>query len=113
MSAEPITPVLDQATETEQVPQFDTPSVRPPQEWRFPISRNALLGLAGLALIAVIPVFAPNKPFPYFVGAYALVYAMIGLSVTVVTGYAGLISLMPYSFAGIGAVITGMAMQSW
>jgi branched-chain amino acid transport system permease protein len=98
---------------TEEVPQFETPSVVPPTGWRFPISRNGLVALAGLGLLALIPVFWPHKPFPYFVGAYALVYAMIGLSVTVVTGYAGLISLMPYSFAGIGALTTGVAMGSW
>src|SRR2546423_9882698 len=38
---------------------------------------------------------------------------MIGLSVVVVTGYSGMISLMPYSFAGIGAIVTGLAMASW
>ena len=102
MSAEPITepisaPALEPDTET--IPQFDTPTVVPPTEWRFPISRNGLLGLLGLAVIALIPVFWPNKPFPYFVGAYALTYAMIGLSVTVVTGYAGLISLTGFQFA--------------
>jgi branched-chain amino acid transport system permease protein len=37
----------------------------------------------------------------------------LGLSVIVVTGYAGLISLMPYSFAGIGAMVAGVAMASW
>jgi branched-chain amino acid transport system permease protein len=30
-----------------------------------------------------------------------------------VTGYAGLISLMPYAFAGIGAMTTGLAVASW
>src|SRR5207248_7310220 len=99
--------------DTEAVPQFETPAVLPPAQWRLPIPRNTLLGLLGLGLIALIPVFWPNKPFPYFVGAYALTYAMIGLSVTVVTGYAGLISLMPYSFAGIGALMTGLAIGKW
>jgi branched-chain amino acid transport system permease protein len=109
MSAEPLAPALE--TPTEDVPQFDTPTVAPPAEWRLPISRGALLGLGGLGLIALIPI--PFGTFGYYVGAYGVVYAMIGLSVTVVTGYAGLISLMPYSFAGLGAVVTGMAMQSW
>ncbi len=109
MSAEPLAPAIE--APTEEVPEFERPVVAPPTEWRFPISRGALLGLAGLGVIALIPI--PFGTFGYYVGAYAVVYAMIGLSVTVVTGYAGLISLMPYSFAGLGAVVTGMAMQSW
>jgi branched-chain amino acid transport system permease protein len=108
VSADPVTPTLEK---TQEVPQLDTPRAAPPSEWAFPISRAQLLGLAGLTLIALIPI--PFGSFGFFVGAYALVYAMIGLSVTVVTGYSGLISLMPYSFAGIGAVITGLAMASW
>ena len=110
MSAEPVAPVLEPET-SEEVPQLRAPRVTPTLEWRFPFSRMQLLGLAGLIAIALIPI--PFGDFGFFVGAYALVYAMIGLSVTVVTGYSGLISLMPYSFAGIGAVITGMAMASW
>ncbi|MGH2812032.1 MAG: branched-chain amino acid ABC transporter permease [Actinomycetota bacterium] len=70
-----------------------------------------LLGLVGLTVLALIPV--PFGDFGFFVGQYALVYAMLGLSVTVVTGYAGLISLMPYSFAGIGAVMAGNVMANW
>ena len=62
-------------------------------------------------MISLIPI--PFGDFGLFVGQYAAVYAMIGLSVVIVTGYAGLISLMPYSFAGIGAVITGLAVAGW
>jgi branched-chain amino acid transport system permease protein len=110
LKTEPIAPTLEPVSE-EAVPPFDAPRVSPPTEWRLPISRGQLLALGGLALLALLPV--PFGKFGFFIGAYALVYAMIGLSVTVVTGYAGLISLMPYSFAGIGAVVTGMAMKSW
>jgi branched-chain amino acid transport system permease protein len=55
----------------------------------------------------------PFGDFGYFVGQFALVYTILGLSVVVVTGYAGLISLMPYSFAGIGAMVSGAAVASW
>ncbi len=61
--------------------------------------------------IALLPI--PFGDFGFFVGQYGAVYAMIGLSVVIVTGYAGLISVMPYSFAGIGAIFTGLAMASW
>ena len=112
MSTEPIVSVLEQPA-PETTPDVEAPRVPLPEGWRFPIPRNWLVALGGLGLLALIPVFAPNKPFPYFVGAYALIYAMIGLSVTVVTGYAGLVSLMPYSFAGIGSMMTAVAMASW
>src|SRR2546430_2862378 len=112
MSTESIASVLEQPTQ-EAPPEVEAPRVLPPERWRLPISPRTLGTLAGLGALALVPVFCPNKPFPYFVGAYALVYAMIGLSVTVVTGYAGLISLMPYSFAGVGALMTGVAMASW
>jgi len=115
MSAEPIAPALEPAS-TEEVPQFETPSVTPPVEWRLPVSRTQLLGLAGLGLIALLPLLVQasgGSIFWFYAGAYALIYAMIGLSVVVVTGYSGMISLMPYSFAGIGAMVTGLAMASW
>ena len=70
-----------------------------------------LAGLAGLGAIALLPI--PFGSFGFFVGQYALIYAILGLSVVVVTGYAGLVSLMTYSFAGIGAMVTGVAMASW
>jgi len=65
----------------------------------------------GLAILALVPL--PFGSFGFFVGQFALVYAILGLSVVVVTGYAGLVSLMPYTFAGIGAMVTGVAMASW
>lgn len=74
-------------------------------------SRTQLWGLASLAAISILPV--PFGDFGYFIGQYATIYAILGLSVIVVTGYAGLISLMPYSFAGIGAMATGVAMATW
>lgn len=74
-------------------------------------TRNQLLGLAGLAAISLLPV--PFGDFGFFVGQYAAVYAMIALSIVILTGYGGLISVMQYSFAGIGAIFTGVAMASW
>ena len=73
--------------------------------------RRHSLAAAGLVLVALVPL--PFGNFGYFLGAFAAVYAMIGLSVVVVTGYAGLISLMPYTFAGIGSMTAGVAVASW
>jgi len=73
-------------------------------------SRYLILGV-GLAIVVLLPL--PFGDYGFFLGAFAAVYAMIGLSVIVVTGYAGLISLMPYTFAGIGAMTAGLAVTSW
>lgn len=74
------------------------------------LSRHAP-GAVALALLAITP-FAFGD-FGLFIGQYALIYTVLGLSVVVVTGYAGLISLMPYTFAGIGTMTAGAAMASW
>ncbi|MGH2748733.1 MAG: branched-chain amino acid ABC transporter permease [Actinomycetota bacterium] len=87
----------------------EAPPTTPPRKRG--LSRAQMVGLAGLAVLAALPI--PFGNFGFFVGQYALVYAILGLSVIVVTGYAGLISLMPYTFAGIGAVSAGAAMASW
>jgi branched-chain amino acid transport system permease protein len=70
-----------------------------------------IAGLVGLGALALLPI--PFGSFGFFVGQFALIYAILGLSVVVVTGYSGLVSLMTYSFAGIGAMVTGVAMASW
>jgi ABC-type branched-subunit amino acid transport system permease subunit len=48
-----------------------------------------------------------------FLGAYIAVWAMLELSIVVVSGYAGLISLMPFSYVGIGVFATGVATSLW
>jgi len=88
-----------------------TPKAPASPRRRFVPSRNQLLGLAGLAGLSLLPI--PFGDFGFFVGQYAAVYAMIALSVVIVTGYGGLISVMQYSFAGIGAITTGLSMASW
>ena len=87
---------------------FEAPPASPTKRG---LSRTQLTGVGLLLLLAALPI--PFGDFGYFVGQYALVYAILGMSVVIVTGYAGLISLMPYSFAGIGAMTTGIAMASW
>lgn len=86
------------------------PALRPVRRGRLITPRHAAVA-AGLVIVALLPV--PFGNFGFFLGAFAAVYAMIGLSVVVVTGYAGLISLMPYTFAGVGAMTAGIAVASW
>lgn len=100
------TPTLE-AVEAEEPILEAPPAVR--ERSRF--GRRHLIGIGLIAALVILP--GQFGDFGYFVGQYAAIYAILGLSVTVVTGYSGSISLMPYSFAGIGAVITGMAMNLW
>jgi branched-chain amino acid transport system permease protein len=98
------------ASNTEGIPPVvGDPQAAPPTRRGF--TRVQLIGFGLLLLLAALPI--PFGDFGFFVGQYALIYAILGMSVVVVTGYAGLISLMPYSFAGIGAMTTGVAMASW
>ncbi len=102
----------DIAVESAARPQTTEP-ITPPadsQPRRRP-TRAQLLGGASLLLLILLPI--PFGDFGYFVGQFGAIYAILGLSVIVVTGYTGLISLMPYSFAGIGAVTAAGAMASW
>jgi branched-chain amino acid transport system permease protein len=94
------------AAETTEIPKAST---SPPRS--FVPTKGQLLGLVGLTVISLLPSLWGD--FGFFVGQYAAVYAMIGLSVVIVTGYGGLISVMQYSFAGVGAIVTGAAMASW
>lgn len=95
--------------ETPEVPEqiVEPPSTVSTKQTR----RNQVLALLALAALGAIPI--PFGDYGYFIGQYVAVFAMLGLSVTIVTGYAGMISLMPYSFAGIGAVVTGLVMTGW
>jgi branched-chain amino acid transport system permease protein len=94
------------AAETTEIPKAST---SPPRS--FVPTKGQLFGLVGLTVISLLPSLWGD--FGFFVGQYAAVYAMIGLSVVIVTGYGGLISVMQYSFAGVGAIVTGAAMASW
>jgi branched-chain amino acid transport system permease protein len=84
---------------------------------RFPslTRRHVITGgvLLGLGLIPVVVDSASNSTFWQYIGAYIAVWAMLELSVVVVTGYGGLISLMPFSFVGIGCFAAGLAISVW
>ena len=66
----------------------------------WPIGR-LVLGTAALAAILIIPVFTVS--YWSTVLATAVFYALIGLSIVVLTGWTGQISLAPLAFAGAGA----------
>lgn len=69
--------------------------------------------LAGVTILALGFLPLGFGSFGLYIAAYVAVWAMLELSVVVVTGYAGLISLMPFTFVGIGAFTTGVAVAVW
>ena len=69
--------------------------------------------LAGVALLALGFLPLAFGSFGLYIAAYVAVWAMLELSIVVVTGYAGMISLMPFTFVGIGACTTGVAVAVW
>ena len=87
-----------------------------------PVARALALGiprvsrarlLAGVALLALGFLPLAFGSFGMYIAAYVAVWAMLELSIVVVTGYTGMISLMPFTFVGIGACTTGVAVAVW
>jgi branched-chain amino acid transport system permease protein len=72
---------------------------------------GTVVGILAIAVAAVVPPILGD--FASFVGARIAVTAIIGLSVIVVTGYTGQLSLMPYTFVGIGVFTAAHALSSW
>ena len=59
--------------------------------------------LIGFALVGVATLFLSD--FWAFVATNTLVFAILGLSLVVLTGWSGQVSLMPGTFAGVGACL--------
>jgi branched-chain amino acid transport system permease protein len=80
---------------------------------RNPLADPYLLGLssgASLGAVAVLAGLAVSgllSPFQLLIGSKALVFACIALSLVLVTGLSGQVSLVQMSFVGIGAVVLG------
>jgi ABC-type branched-subunit amino acid transport system ATPase component/ABC-type branched-subunit amino acid transport system permease subunit len=66
---------------------------------------NRLVAVAGFAVAIVLPlVFHTNAQAYLF--STVLIYVMVALSVTVLTGWAGQLSLGQFAFVGLGAMVT-------
>ena len=74
------------------------------------ISRWVLLAV-GLAAIIVLPTFLSESNT--LKAATVAVFAMIGLSVIVLTGWAGQVSLGQMAFVAVGAAVGAVATSEW
>jgi branched-chain amino acid transport system permease protein len=69
------------------------------------LDRNLAVGL-GLGVVALfVPAFVPGQHLVTFTQGF--VYALIALTLVVLTGWAGQISLAQFSFVGVGAFTAG------
>lgn len=79
--------------------------------------RAAVLGTLGIAAAAALPPLVLDGTWNAVL-SLALIYALMGLSVVVLTGFVGQLSLMPASFVGLGAylsgrIVTGLETPFW
>ncbi len=73
--------------------------------WRLRLDRSLALGLVGFALALFIPLAVPG---PRLIDiTFAVVYGLVALTLVVLTGWAGQISLAQFAFVGVGAFTAG------
>jgi branched-chain amino acid transport system permease protein len=72
---------------------------------RLHIDRSLALGLGGLVLALLVPLAIPGPRLIEVTAAF--IYALIALTLVVLTGWAGQISLAQFSFVGVGAFTAG------
>lgn len=73
--------------------------------WRLRVERKLTVGLLGLGLALFIPLAVPG---PRLIDiTFAVVYGLIALTLVVLTGWAGQISLAQFAFVGVGAFTAG------
>lgn len=83
----------------------------PPRLARHPKVRRARkVGVAALLVVAVV-VALPMQSAQRVLASSILLYALMGLSLVVLTGFAGQVSLGQFAFVALGAVIGGRLFQ--
>jgi branched-chain amino acid transport system permease protein len=72
---------------------------------RVKVDRNLGIGLMGFLLALLVPLAVPGPRLLIIIGG--VIYALIALTLVVLTGWAGQISLAQFSFVGVGAFVAG------
>lgn len=94
---------------TEPPPGADRMPTVPP--WRLTVAGRRLQVVAVATVAAAAAVVPLALPAPSVVAfQYVAIYAILGLSLVVLTGWGGQISLAQFALAGLGAAVTGAAM---
>ena len=99
---------IGQAFATEGAAVPERPGLRVPEVLRGSLFlRNGMRGLIGASIVVAIvfpllPYFKSNQ----FLLALVLIYALIGVSLTMLVGWAGQVSLGQFALVGIGAYVT-------
>jgi branched-chain amino acid transport system permease protein len=73
--------------------------------WSLAVPRSALGGIGALALAFLVPLAVPGPRLFDITGGF--IYALIALTLVVLTGWAGQISLCQFAFVGVGAFTAG------
>ncbi|MEY2478171.1 MAG: hypothetical protein QOG87_3486, partial [Actinomycetota bacterium] len=71
------------------------------------------LALVVLAVGLLIPVVYADRPSVVDLISFALVWGMVAISLVILTGWGGHISLGQFAIVGIGAVVTGNILENW
>jgi sulfate-transporting ATPase len=78
------------------------------QDWK---TARWVLGVGGMAAVLVVPIFTTG--YWSTVLATGIIFTLVGLSLVILTGWAGQVSLAQYAFVGVGAytaaVLSGTA----
>jgi branched-chain amino acid transport system permease protein len=69
------------------------------------IERGLAVGLAGFVLALLVPIAFPGPNLDFLTQGF--IYAVIALTLVVLTGWAGQISLAQFAFVGVGAFTAG------
>jgi ABC-type branched-subunit amino acid transport system permease subunit len=68
---------------------------------------NLLLFMAGVAIVAILPLILPNKFYLRLLNEI-MIYGLLAMSLDLLLGYTGLLSFMHNAYLGIGAYATGL-----
>ncbi len=74
---------------------------------RLPEVRGAVAAMVGLIVVAAIVLPQGWSPSNQLLASFALVWAMVGVSLVVLTGWGGNISLGQFGLVGAGAMVAG------
>lgn len=75
------------------------------------LARGAIYNVV-LFVAVILPLILPERFAPRF--ALVVIFAMVGVSLVILTGWSGQISLGQWAFSGIGAAVAGsLAVRGW